>query len=201
MTPAQQGSRELEVTEYDDARPWGRQPCDTDNRWRCFLTYRELALPRSLARVSKALTDPVTGKPFCLRTLEKWSSEDGWVARVHAYDRHIDKERVAATMAILKEDAQTTAAKHLHLLRKLQTIAVAKAEEYLDDIANGHSLGHVTTAEMRALARDAITLERLVRGQATERVDNAGAVDLSQLSLEDIQQLRELYAKAGAKVG
>jgi len=192
--------REPAAVEFDVDRPWSRQPFDTERRWRAFVTYRELPPPRSIRRCSEALADPATGKPFDVRTLEQWSGENAWPERCLEYDRHLDAERVKATASILAEDARTTAAFHAELLRKLQLAAAAKAEQYLDRIATGDKLDEWTVADVRGIVKDCITLERLVRGQATERVDvNAGA-NLSALTLEEIEQLQRLYEKAGVVV-
>ena len=192
--------REPPAVEWNDARPWTRQPFDTDARWRAFVTYRELPLPRSIRRTSEALADPATGKGYDVRTLEQWSSENAWPERALEYDRWLDEQRVEATAAILREDARTSAAFHVDLLRKLQTAAAAKAEEYLDKIARGERLDEWSVADVRGIVKDCITLERLIRGQATERVEHGVHVDLSQLTIEEIEILQALYAKAGVVV-
>lgn len=183
-------------TEFDIDRPWTRQPFDTEKRWRAFVVYREQPPPRTIRGVSEILADPASGKPFDVRTLEQWSSENAWPERCVAYDRHIDERRVEATMRILEEDARTAAAFHVDLLRKAQQAAASVVHDWLDRLARGERLDAWSPHEVRAMIKDCITLERLVRGQATERVEH-GIVDLSALTIDEIETLRMLETKAG----
>lgn len=184
------------AAEFDFERPWTRQPFDTDNRWRAFVAYRESPLPRSIRRTSEILADPMTGEPFDVRTLERWSSENAWPERVAEFDRYLDAQRVAATVAVLNEDARTTAAFHADLLRKAQHAAASVVNDWLERLARGERLDGWSPGDVRGLLKDTITLERLVRGQATERVEH-GVLDLSALTIDEIETLRALEAKAG----
>ena len=195
-SPARAALVETRPTDFDLDQPWTRQPFDTDNRWRAFVAYREQPLPRSIRQTSEILADPMTGKPHDVRTLELWSSENAWPERAAAYDRHLDEQRVAAPVAILNEDARTTAAFHADLLRKAQTAAASVVNDWLERLARGERLDGWSPGDVRGLLKDTITLERLVRGQATERVEH-GVLDLSALTIEEIETLRALEEKAG----
>ena len=46
------------------------------------------------------------------------------------------------------------------------------------------------------MVKTAITLERLVHGESTENVDNKHGFDLSRLSIEEIETMQLLEAKA-----
>lgn len=182
-------------TSYDLDRPWIRQPCDTDTRWRAFVAYRDQALPRTIRAVSEALTSK--GKPFDVRTLERYSSADGWPERAAAFDRMLDEERVAVIVDVLAEDARETASRHVELLRDAQDAAAVVVRQWLDDVADGKRLDGWSPGEVRGMIKDMVTLERLVRGEATERVEHGVGFDLALLTLDEIDTMRRLEAKAG----
>lgn len=188
---------QLAPTSFDFDRPWLRQPFDTDTRWRAFLAYRELPLPRTVRGTRAALV--AAGHRAHTSRLELWSTENAWPERAAEYDRHLDLARVRATEEILAEDARTTAAFHVQLLRDAQQACRHIVKGWLDRIAAGGVLDDWSAGEVRGMIKDTITLERLVRGQATERVEH-GIVDLSNLSTEEIEVLLVLQEKAGAVV-
>lgn len=177
-------------TEFDFERPWTRQPFDTDARWRAFQRYRDQPLPRTIRGASEALGG------YDVRTLEKWSSENAWPERCFELDRYLDEQRIAATVDVLEEDARTTAGFHVALLRDAQQAAASVVRGWLVRLASGLPLEGWSPNDVRGMIKDTITLERLVRGQATERVEH-GVVDLSSLTLDEIETLRTLEAKAG----
>ena len=186
---------ELVPIEFDGDRPWIRQPFDTDTRWRAFVAYRDQQPPRTIRGVIEALTG--AGHPAAVSRLEQWSTANAWPERCLEYDRHLDLVRVAATEALLAEDARTTAGFHIELLRDAQMACRHIVKGWLDRIAAGEELDGWSAGEVRGMIKDTITLERLVRGQATERVEH-GIVDLSALSTEEIETILVLQEKAGA---
>lgn len=187
-------------TAYDLERPWNRQPCDTEARWRAFRTYRDLVPPRTLPGASKALASP-DGRPFCLRTLSKWSSDDAWPERVLAFDRHLDAHRVTVIEDALAEDARAVANRHASIARDAIEVAHSHVRTWLAQLANGDAVEVWEPNAVRGMLKDMITLERLVRGEATERVEHGlSGVDLGKLSIDELEELRRLEAKAGAGV-
>ncbi len=177
-------------TEFDEARPWTRQPCDTNTRWASFLRYRDAVPPRSIRRQSIE-----TGQ--AISTLQKWSTDYGWPERAAAYDRHVDAARTAAVEEALCEDARAVASRHAAVLRDAQIAAASVVKGWLDKLANGESLDGWTPNDVRGMLRDLIQLERLVRGEATERVEHSHGLDLTRLTVEEIETMRTLEVKAG----
>ena len=177
--------------EYDEARPWVRQPCDTNTRWAAFLTYREQSPPRSLSRLARE-----SGRDRS--RLQEWSSAYSWPERSAAYDRHLDAARVSAVVDALSEDARAVASRHAAVLRDAQIAAASVVKSWLNKLANGESLDGWTPNDVRGMLRDLIQLERLVRGEATARVEVGVGFDLTRLSVEEIETMRALEAKAGA---
>ena len=181
-------------TEYNAAAAWTRQPCDTEARWRAFQAYRDQALPRSIRRLSEALN---VGQ----RQLEMWCTQDGWVARVFEFDRWADAIRVETMLEVMNEDARTRGARHVGLLRDMQDAAAHVVHGWLRRIRNNPDamLHEFSPRDVSNMVKTAITLERLVHGESTSNVDNKHGFDLSRLSIDEIETMRMLEAKAEAK--
>lgn len=176
---------------YNADAAWTRQPCDTEPRWRAFQVYRDMDLPRSLKRVSAAVGTSQ-------RIIEKWSAEDGWLARVFEYDRWIDRIRVDVMLDVMNEDARERGARHVTLLRTMQDAAALAARAWLAKFANDpQAATEWSPNEIARMVKTAITLERLVHGESTENVDNKHGFDLSRLTIDEIETMRALEAKAG----
>ncbi len=185
--------------EYDFERPWCRQPCDSEHRWRAFVAFRDLAPPRTLRGASEALTGP-DGRPFDLGTLHRWSRSDGWFDRVVAFDRHLDAIKVQVIEDVLAEDARDVANRHASIARDATEAAHSVVRDWLRRLALGERLDGWSPGDVRGMLKDMITLERLVRGEATERVEHGVGFDLSALTLDEIETMRALEAKAGVDV-
>lgn len=183
-------------TSYNDAEPWNRQPCDTEHRWRAFLAYRDQRPPRTYPGAARALADATTGKPYHMATLALWGQQDAWPERCAAYDRHLDTSRVQVLIDVLAEDARDVARRHIEIAQECQAAARSVAKGWLAKLADGESLEGWSPNETRAMLKDMLMYERLVRGEATERVEH-GAADLSALTVEEVETLRLLEAKCG----
>lgn len=174
--------------DYDEEHPWTRQPCDNEQSWAAFVVYRDSPPPRYLRDVS-AITGANT------RTLRTWCEEDGWELRVAAYDRWLDEVRSNQVAAIVGEDAMARAARHIGLLRGMQEIAAATVADWVRRVRKGEVIVD-SPRDLAKIAKDAIMLERLVYGESTVNASISTSRDLSRLSLEELEQLRALEAKA-----
>jgi len=184
--------------EYDHERPWERQPCDTPRRWHAFVRYRELPVgERSLRAVHAWLERDDPHGRWNLRSLERWSSEDGWVYRVAARDTWRETEWAKRVDELLNESARERSARHVDLLRNMQELSARACRELLEQARSGGKL-RWAPREIARVVKEALTLERLVFGEVTKRVETDVGFDLSRLSFREIEQLRELEAKAGA---
>lgn len=183
---------------YDLDEPWNRQPCDDEGSWRAFQLYRGTPPPRSLKSLKQALQRE--GSRVELATLKSWAADGLWDARTCEYDNHLDKCVQKATDAILAEGAQARAARHLFSLQRLQKVGDQIVQNWIDRIEESgpaamHELGPAVVVRM---IKDAITLERLVQGESTENVAVKAEVDLSRLSVEELEMLSALQLKAGS---
>jgi hypothetical protein len=109
----------------------------------------------------------------------------------------LDIQRIEVIVDVLKEDARAVANRHASIARDAIECAHSVVRDWLADLAEGKQLLGWTPAEVRGMIKDMITLERLVRGEATERVDHEHSFDLKRLSVQELEELRMLEAKAG----
>jgi hypothetical protein len=138
---------------------------------------------------------------YDLRTLQRYGEADAWPDRCFAFDRWLDEQRFEVIADVLAEDARAVANRHASIARDAIECAHSVVRGWLDDLAKGYRIEPWSPGEVRGMLKDMITLERLVRGEATERVEHGlSGVDLSKLSIGELEELRRLEAKAGADV-
>jgi len=120
-----------------------------------FVVYRDLGAERSTAAVARSL-----GRSKTL--IDRWSSRHGWVARARARDDEIDRQTTAAKLreAVEMEDRHGRAAVALQ----------ARALQALQDIQGDK----VSPRDLTYMMDIAVKIERLSRGQPSERVELVG---------------------------
>lgn len=100
--------------------PWDPAPGEGPKPYEAFVRYRDQGPQRSLRVVGESL-----GKSSEL--IERWSRTYGWVARVGAYDLHVDQvRRQAAEAEIAKMSARyaaIAAATSSKIVERLRTLA------------------------------------------------------------------------------
>lgn len=135
---------------------------------------------------------------YDMRTLQRYGAADAWADRCAALDRFLDEQRVQVIVDVLSEDARSVANRHAAIARDAITCAHSVVQGWLVRIASGEHLEGWSPGEVRGMLRDMIVLERLVRGEATDRVEHGlQGVDLGKLSIDEIETMRLLEAKAG----
>lgn len=134
--------------------PWDRRPDETDKAWIAFVAYRDLgAGKRTIAKATEALGRP-TGYA---RSLEAWSGQHAWRERAAAYDGWVDRRTVQP--AVARERAEM-AERHLKLGRALQGRAAQGLAAIKPD--------KLKPAEVAALAKSGVDIERVAAGEPTE---------------------------------
>jgi len=184
-------------SDYDHERPWERQPFDTERRWHAFVTYRNLPKPRTMRALHEALVASDPHGRWSLRGLERFASDDGWKERIHAYDVWEDGEWTKHVSTLLGESARERAGRHLDLLRSMQALAVRACRELLAEASVPGAKLRWSPREISRVVKEALTLERLVHGEVTERTETSVGFDLTRLSIQEVETLRVLEAKAG----
>lgn len=138
--------------------PWERQEGETTKAFYAFTIYRDLDHKRTLSKTCTNYMETTSRTRSCLRTIGGWSTKFGWVKRAQAYDDYVD--------ALIREESEKAVKemqkRHLTLGMALQAKGAAKLQD-LDG--------------KKMKVRDAISaitqgtrLERLIRGEPTERV-------------------------------
>lgn len=119
-----------------------------------FADYCALGPSRSLVKLAREY-----GKSTVyVRQLERWSSTFDWVTRATAYDREMAAEKLRKQhMAIEAMDER-----HAKLAMEQQALAVDQIKKLIDV----QCFGSLASVQLLKLALD---LERLARGQPTER--------------------------------
>ena len=148
-----------------------------------FDTYWRLGAERTLRRLREQLA--VEGRAPSLRTLAEWSRRGHWQGRIADLERQAwaadDDARIAAIRAMTERQA-----KEALLLQQKGTewLSAMSVEEATPDAA------------IRAVV-DGAKLERLVRGEPTERTDQRTAAEhrLETVSDAELDRLLELAAQ------
>lgn len=170
-------------------KPWDRQDGESSAAFESFIAYRDLGLKRTLSQAAEVVGKTRGG-------LCKLSTEWGWVERCAAYDRKADQHRTRAHLS----EIEKMHARHIRLATRLQDVAGLELERLERRIRKklklraGDDKGDVTGAnDISKTTVRAVGIERLARGEATERVETT--VDLSALSVEELKELKRLRAK------
>ncbi len=177
--------------EWDAERPWARQPWDTELGWCLFGDY--LVLPDRPRRMRDLKGHPLTDYQLAEIARVAW-----WQARAALWDEHLAQIRTSTIERVTEETAEQAARRQVLLARRMQRVAdkeLSKLEAMGSE--NAFPLLEVTARDIARLGTNGIRLERLVMGEATERV--AEVMDLSALSLDELRQLRALQDKAGVR--
>lgn len=177
------------MTSYNPAEPWARQPFDGDAAWYWFQQYLTLPPPRRLTDLVRA------GCPWSQYQLETVEWEDGWKARAVLWDQHLDALRTQTIEQVVQEDARTRAERQMKQAKKLARLGELEVDKLLKIAERPDSgAGLIQPRDATRMIFIGIRAERLAAGDVTDRIETGP--DLSNLSLEELRQLRELQDKA-----
>ena len=137
-----------------DRELWERRDIETDPAWAAFVVYRDMGPQRSTAKTARSLGKSKT-------QMDQWSSKHGWVARVHAYDMHLDElARTAHEHELVEWRKQQT-----RLGGKLLDLAEIGAHQILKAVKREQNPKKLTSAEIEKLAKTGHTLKRAGHGE------------------------------------
>ena len=161
---------------------WERQPKESAQAYEAFAIYRDMGTERSYAKVGREL-----GKSKTI--IDRWGAEWNWAERVRAWDNEI--------AARVKEAAEKTASemvqRHLKISMQLQTKAVTALNQISGD--------EMTARDIAALLKLGVDIERLNRGEPTERTEGRNEVSgrvtvasdpYAELTVEELRKLARL---------
>jgi len=164
-----------------DPQPWERQPYDTEESWPEFVAYRDSPRPRKAYTYRPGRRNPVQ--------VAQWIEKHFWRERVAEYDRHLDGIMLAEREALLTQSAKEIAAQHMSILQDARQVLEQEFAKLLATVRSSN-LEVIKPRDLRALLESTVKLDRLIRGEATERVEETQ--DLSHLSEEELIQLENL---------
>lgn len=169
----------------DVPQPWERQPTETDEQWLAFQAYRDSGPQRSIVRSATKAT----------ATISEWYRRFRWNERTLAYDRHLDTIVREERETLLAQQARDIAADHMALLADAKDFVAREVKKYAD-MSKETDMPTLPVNAVAKLLEATVKLDRLIRGESTEKVEES-SIDLSKLSPEELEQLAALYAKAG----
>ena len=168
--------------------PWERQRKESDKAFEAFAAYRDMGAERSHAKVAQKI-----GKNKGL--IARWSRVHGWVSRIEAWtdeqDRLMREVLLKGVTAMRKNHAEIATAMLIKALKALQQLP---AEE-------------MTSGDIAKMVDVAAKLERLSRGEVTERTEGrsevSGKVTVASdpyegLSTEELRRLARLADESDA---
>lgn len=170
-------------------KPWDRQNDETDEGFDAFKVYRDMGSERTLNATANE-----TG--YSMRQCAEFSRKFRWVSRAGAWERRKDQARTNATLT----EIERMHSRHTRLALKLQDFTAIELERIIrhrSRLLEYNKSGELTSGnELAKVAERAVKMERLSRGEVTERVETS--FDLSKLSVGELRELKRLRAKMGA---
>lgn len=194
---------------------WGRQPGEGDSPWIYFQRYLDLPLPRTAAACAAAAG-------VNAQTIQNYMSVWRWVERANALDVELGKEeakrRLEAEAATAEararraaDERETARIKRFNAASLLLSVAsqeLVRRAKQLEAVQEAERRAGAISDERliddRAIVRwiaEASRLQALALGETTARTEQVSTVadlDISSLTLEEVQTWRELLAKCQA---
>lgn len=183
---------------------WERQPGEGPQAFKAFAAYRDSGIDgkrRSLQKTAEKLTKR-DGTPYSPGTLKEWSRKHNWQIRVDAFDQEMDRQ----VQEELRKGRTAMLKNHVGIAQAMLAKALKAMQRIPDD--------ELTAQDVARIVETASKLERISRGEATERTEGkqtiAGEVrteavlemqnlDLSVLTNGELDQLGEIVGKLAAE--
>lgn len=160
---------------------WERQPGESSRSFTAFTTFRDLPSTNRTLKAVQEIMYP--GAQWAMRAITGWAKDHQWVERVIAWENELDRVKLAAQA----QTVETMSKRHIEAAQKLIEKGLAALEKITE--------GDIDPANARLLIVDGSKLERLARGQSTEKYDSterAGLPDLSGYSEEELKRLADI---------
>lgn len=160
---------------------WDRQPQEVEAAWAAFRRYRDTPSPRPPVGVFAGEIG------YSSTHVLNWAKLWAWDSRILAWDQHLDGKG----QKVAESGVEEMARRHIELAKKGLGI-VDMAMERLRISLLVENGGTLKAQEMARVLDVCAKLERLSRGEATERVEGK---DYSALSDSDLEALAEISKK------
>lgn len=165
--------------------PWERQDGESELAYEAFRGYVLQTPPRRMAHASVK---------HSAAELSKLYNEWRWEERALAYDRHVDRIRMAEREKLISQDEKDRLAKWMVVLETTGEVLSREMAKLLRDSQQSVASGLIKPGDLNKLLNTWITMQRLIHGQSTE---NVATVDpaLEKLTVEELRELQRLHAK------
>lgn len=168
---------------------WDQQPQESSKAFERFAQYRDMGTGRSLRKLAKDLElNP--------STLAEISKKHNWQERIVAFDAYIDKasqhNQVAQVRAMKR--------RQITLALRAQKVAEKGLKKFLRDMDDEQLLRRLSPEGLSKILDTGCRLERLNRDEPEQNVGIVQQQNFDLLTLEEIETLRNLHAKAEGKL-
>lgn len=165
---------------------WERQEGEGDDAFRAFVYFRDMPLPRKVDALG----------PNSVSQMFRWHKEWAWPIRARAYDNHLSAFAVKCKEAEIAKSSKTIAAEHMSILSDMRTVLQQECAKLLEQSTSSAGQTIMKHSDMSKMLDTVFKLDRLVRGESTEKIET---VDMSDMTDEELAQFIELSKKAGIK--
>ena len=167
---------------------WVQQPFESEDEHNAFNCFKDLpSRLRNLQEVAR-LCNMTRGDVLKICNAHHWK---------HRIEQH-DAFQANAKVNLLQQRNEDRAGAHLGVIDMGLEVARREYSTLLRRVraldAQGADVSLLKPSELQAMLRDIIKLERLIRGEATERTEEK--FDLSAFTIEELKQWKALTAKA-----
>jgi hypothetical protein len=170
------------------ASSWDPWPGESSKAYAAFCLYRDLGPRRSLDEASRRYhrrsereVQPGGHPPRASGTIRRWARLWNWLARAQAWDQQAQRIQETEQQAAIQEMAQ----RHAKEAMMLQNKAVERLRQLRPE--------ELKARDTLAYLVEAARLERLARGEPTERV--AQEISLDNLKELTDEQLADIIAR------
>jgi len=168
---------------------WEKLETETAKSYAAFCLYRDLGPSKRSYEAVTSVLHP--GKPGNISGICRWSRTHNWQERVEAWDKELDRQRrttiLEANKAVITRHIELAQAM---LNKGLEAFKLAKAEE-------------INVDQARLLIEAGTKLERLARGEATERIETGNGISIYETEFTRLTEgeLRKVIELAGRSEG
>ncbi len=168
--------------------PWDQQPNESSKAFERFVLYRDMGAGRSLRKLAKDLElNP--------STLADISTKHKWQERIVAFDAYIDKASQHNQIAQVKAMKR----RQIMLALRAQKVAERGLKKLLKDIDDDTILRKLSAEGLSKILDIGCRLERLNRDEPEHNVEVVQQQNFDRLTLDEVETLRTLHAKAEGK--
>jgi len=169
------------------AAPWDRLPEESSKAYAAFSIFRDLGPRRSLDEASRAYHGPspqvthssaARGRRGASGQIRTWAQRWNWTARARAWDQELERVKTSKQLAAIDEMAERHAKEALMLQNKaVERLRQLRPEE-------------LKPRETLDFLIEAAKLERLARGEPTERIaEEHHFSDVKELSDDELASI------------